>query len=804
MKRKTIAPKYGFTVLGGALITCLLLAEYAAAQIEEVIVTARKRAETLQEVPVSVSAIAGDTFEQFGGLVLRNVAEMTPNLTAARGSVSQQIAIRGLGNSISNGGFNSAVGLGIDGLFFSQLPWLEVGMFDLRQVEVLRGPQGTYFGKNTTAGLINMVSRSPTESWEGHVTVGYETELEAYRIEGAVGGPIGDALSVRLAAQHLEDDGWMQNLTNGDPVEAMDRDIFKLGLEWNANDRFSVSAKTSYGDWDVDGNGTQVGNCGPGNGATVLSFDPYIADMIEDCEVDDGKTGGVQRAPFDRDIQAFVDAGGTALNGLGLPYGSRAGVLDERNDYRKIESFSQSLALRWEIDEDSRLISVTGYGDLELDYLVDSDFADSPITQLGASPEAIRIGFGPLFGFQNIEDYEQITQELRFESSVGNLDYTVGAYYEDHDADLRDLTDFSIDMFFAFMSRDKGSTFERESWALFGEAAWHLSEEWHLVLGGRYTEEDFDATTYSEIGSLGDPHDDDPLAQAIFSAFGLTEFQLGNDRGTDHFAPSAVVQWDATDEAILYFSYKEGFKAGGFDGSVSGPASIPFYEFDDEEVTSFELGAKWESNDLRVNLAIFYSEYDDLQVQVFDGIAATVTRNAAEATTRGFELDALWVPVESLTASLALGYTDAEYDSFPNAPCYVLQTEAGGCLNGEQNLDGDDLPFAPEWSANLGLNWRRALGGGLVLDLGIAVNYRDEMWLAANLDPDSLEDDLTLLNANASLSGSGNRWTAAFIGRNLTDEEYRTQLGDVPFFDAHQVRLGLPATYEFQFTYRFF
>jgi len=788
-------------IAAGVLAT--LPFEYTQAQLlEEVVVTARKRVETLQEVPVSVTAIGGDMFEQYGGLNVRDVAEMTPNMTIDRGSVSQNVSIRGLGSFISNGGFASSVGMGIDGMFFSQSAWLEVGMFDMQQVEVLRGPQGTYFGKNTTAGLINVVSRAPTEELGGYLTLGYETELEAYRVEGAISGPLSDNLRARLAVQHLEDEGWMENNATGEDVEASDRDIFKLGLEWDVTDSLRLISRTSYSDWEVDGNAVQVGNCGPGGPISLLPSLPF---MVEDCVVDDKKSGGEQRGAFDAGIQEFTDAGGVALGVFGTPYGNRQGIVNAKNDSRDIESFSQSIGVVWDLGEDTQLISVTGYSKLELDYLVDAEFFDSAIVDLGGTPQTIQILFGPQLGFINTEEYEQFTQELRFESRAGDsLGYVVGLYYENVETDIQDLTDFSIDPFAFYASRDKGSEFDQDSWAVFGEVTWDITDDWRVILGGRYTDESIDAKTYAEVGSLGNPYDDDPVAQATLGSVGITELGLKDDRNSTEFTPSVVVQWDVSDDGVLYASYKKGFKSGGFDGSVSGPPSIPFYEYDDETVESFEIGAKWETSSWRANVAVFYTEYDDLQVQVFDGIAATVTRNAASATTQGFELDTMWAASESLVFTFGLGFTDAEYDDFAGASCYSQQTLEEGCIGGTQDLSGQDLQLAPEWTANAGVNWAQEITDNLELQLGANVNYRDEVYLNATLDPAGLEDDLTLVNVSASLSGADGRWSLAFIGRNVTDEEYRTGFGDIPFHDAHQVRLGLPATYEFQFTYRFF
>ncbi|MEM8497124.1 MAG: TonB-dependent receptor [Pseudomonadota bacterium] len=788
------------TIVATAL--AVLPLEYVYADLEEIIVTARKRVETLQEVPVSVTAVSGDLFEQYGGSAAKDLAEMTSNLNVSRGSVSQNISIRGLGTFISTGGFASAVGLGIDGLFFSQLPWLEVGMFDMQQVEVLRGPQGTYFGKNTTAGLINVVSRSPSEELEGHFTVGYESELEALRLEAGVGGALADNLRARIAVQHLEDDGWMENAATGEAVEAAERDIVKLSFDWDITDNVQLFSRTSYSDWALDGNAVQLGNCGPGGPIPLL---PSLPTMVEDCVVDDKKTGGLQRDGFDADIQGLIDAGNVVLGTFGAPYVNRSGVVNGRNDYRDIETFSHSFGLVWDVGENSQLISVTGYATLELDYAVDSDFFDSSLIELGGMPPTIRIGFGQLLGFSNFEEYTQFTQELRFESRVGDsLSYVLGAYYEDSETDLLDLTDFSIDQFGFYASRDKRSRFDNDSWALFGELAWELSDAWRLILGGRYTDESADASTVAEVGSLGDPFDDDFLAQLLLGSVGISELDLNDERNSTNFSPSAVLQWQASDQGVLYLSYKEGFKSGGFDGSVSGPLSIPFYEFDDETAESIELGAKWETSSWRVNAALFQTEYEDLQVQVFDGTLATVTRNAASATTQGFEVDSLWAATDSLTVTLGLGYTNAEYDDFQGASCYTSQTEAQGCVAGFQDLSGGDLQLAPKWSANLGLNWVRDLAAGLQLQLGATVNYRDDVWLSTTLDPESLEDSLTLLNVNASLSGADGHWTLAFIGRNVSDEEYRTSFADIPFHDAHQIRLGQPSTYELQFTYRFF
>ena len=319
---------------------------------------------------------------------------------------------------------------------------------------------------------------------------------------------------------------------------------------------------------------------------------------------------------------------------------------------------------------------------------------------------------------------------------------------------------------------------------------------------------------------------DDPTAIEVASPFigltaltGWTPFDLRDDDEFSDFTPSATLQWNFSDNGNVYVSYKEGFKSGGFDQGISrhgpgGPNDPPVgFAFDSEKTQAIEVGLKLEfpEQGMLLSAAVFTQEFTDLQVQSYAPSESElvspnlITRNAADSTSEGVEIDLLWQATENLRVNAGFAYLDATYDSFSNAPCFDGQTQAQGCdvANDVQDLSGETLVMAPEYSATVGFMYYASLGGsGLELEFGGDLGYRSEANIAPNYQPGSESDALTMLNATIALKGRDDRWVLRVVGRNLLDEDVliHHQTG---FLDAYIGAITPPRRFQAQLTYNF-
>jgi len=328
---------------------------------------------------------------------------------------------------------------------------------------------------------------------------------------------------------------------------------------------------------------------------------------------------------------------------------------------------------------------------------------------------------------------------------------------------------------------------DSETWAVFGQGTWHVKENLHVTLGLRYTKESKEAQRSLYLSGYGTETALDPvtdagkigLQNAIFNAF---DFDIQDGKTVENFSPSFKAQYDLSDEVMLYTSVSKAFKSGGFGES----GSIDKFEFDDEEALAFEVGGKLRIMDGRgsLNFALFHTVYEDLQVSAFVGDAFVVD-NAAEATSQGVEVDGVFRVTEALTMTASMAYLDATYDEFSNASCSMAQVQASGgsARTCQQDLQGETLAYAPEWSANIGLNHIANVGDNLELHSNLNLNYVDEQYLAQDLDEHTLEESHLTVNARVALGDMDGNWELALVGKNLTDEEIRTFSNDIPLMD---------------------
>lgn len=705
--------------------------------LEEVVVTAQKRAEGLQDVPISIAAVSGDKIRSAGMSKLQDLSASVPTLHVGEATGTDQMYIRGIGSGI-NVGFEQSVGTVVDGVFYGRSRFGRSQFLDLERVEVLKGPQGALFGKNTTAGMINITTANPTDEFEGWVTGTYEFELDETTMEGAISGPLTETVRARLAMRWNEqNDGWVDNeIVDSDEPESREK-AGRLTVAWDASEDIEVIGKITWGEHDKDGRNNQLTHCTP----TLLAI--YANNGInDDCKLNDKK-----QVVGPRDSSGRLD-----------------NIEEQETDYT-----AYTVAVNWELGE-YIVSSVTNYSEYEY------------LDLFNSSPVALDLATVEVY-----EDYEQFSQEIRLASPAGEaLEYIVGAYYEENSNDSYLIIDQNWALS-GLVAGPNGSMRvpteqDYESWALFGQLTWSVSDTVRATVSARYTEEEKDAHTISRFYQL---YTDNLL---------VPFYNVDDKFDNDNLSGTASVQWDINSDVMIYAKLGTGYKGGGFNQQMFGPvpqaAAEANYIFDEETVIAYELGMKSTLLDgaAEFNVALFYSEFDDMQVSAQEGDSFTVA-NAGSAISQGVEIDGRWRLTENLTLIGNLAYLDSYYDEFEGNQCYQGQTEALGCIDGAQDSSGQKTMFAPEWSANLGLKHVLPLGNSLELTSSVDINYSDDYWLIVNADPFLEQDAFTKVDARVALGASDGQWEIALLGRNLTDEETSTW-GNVPLKPASMAPLG--------------
>ncbi|MFV8816140.1 TonB-dependent receptor [Haliea sp. E17] len=717
----TTAARFPAFALGAA---GLLQAATLAAQpmLEEVMVTAQKRPESLQDVPISVAAMSGERLDAMGIESIEELTLYTPGVTVTEGASGAQLFIRGVGSGL-NKGFEQSVGTYVDGIYFGRGRSTRVGMFDMERAEILKGPQGVLFGKNTIAGAFNLTTRNPGQEAEGYAQASYEFETEEQSYEGAYGGPVTDTLGLRFAARYSDSDGWMRNTFTGEDIGGEEEWISRLTAVWDAADSVEVIGKLQYSTLEQSEKPAELIHCAPQLQALVAG--------VDDCRFDDKTT-----------VTAYDPDGG---------HGSE-----------EIEAWSAGLTVNWDFGAGT-LTSVTGYTGHDDDLYLDSDYTH--LDTLDASRD---------------EKFNSFSQELRVVGDLGErMDYIAGVYYESNELEYNQVLSYNAEPSTGTpyaLSRVVDDVQDTKTYAAFGQLGWDFTDTLKLTVGARYSvdEKEVDALNY-----CGEFKTSIPSGAA--SCFGAP-YHLKQNRSDDNFSPSVTLEWSPTIEHMLYAKVSQGYKSGGFDlQSLSGDPAT--FEFEPEEVDSYEIGSKSTLLDgaMTLNVAVYRNEYKDLQVSTFDGFVGFNVGNAAEAISQGVDLDLNWAITESWRTAFSVSYLDATYDSFPGAQCSYPQTAATPagetCVN---DLSGEDLQYAPPWSAHWNLTWERAIADNLYLAVSGDLNYSDKYYVANDLDPELRQDSFTKFDMRVALSPLDDRWEVALLGKNLTDEETFNFGNDVP------------------------
>ena len=764
----------------GAVAACLAAPGAVLAQdatVEEIVVTAQKRTERLRDVPVSISVFSDEAIEQTGVRELKEMAGYIPNIQISQGNdFRSTVTIRGVGAQSRNIGFDSRVGVYVDGVYVGMSPAINQELLNLERIEVLRGPQGTLFGKNTVAGAINLVTKKPADELFGRVT-GDFGNMDYTEIKALLNVPFSDTVSGAFAVSKADRDGYVRNIVTGNDL--MERDVlaYRAQLRIQASERLEINA--SFDGLESDG--------------LILIGDP-ITDMLAMQPVQVAPELGVVAFNFDpfdrRDIYGgHLDLDYELGNGFTLKsitgYRTTDAVYSNATDYSPVDIVSIEYSDDYDVlSQELQLISpdegaftwVAGLyyyrqdANTTRDVVLGADFVDAFVGPLYASGQvspplpppptlpndvvATLLGFGP----------------------PGSKVFNTGEV-------------------------------RTRSYAAYFNASWQLAERWKLGFGARYSTEDKDVNWLLDgrnsgiffIGSTGpDPANPSPLV---------------NDRTDDFFAPAVSLTYALTDDTNVYARYAAGYKSGGFNLDYINAdelAANQGLEFDKETVDSFEIGLKGNYLDgrLLLNVAAFIANYDDYQVNQFVDLGGGRTsiriNNAAKVETSGLEAEASWRVTDNFTLQASLGLLDATFDSFPG----------GGTAGAD--VSGNDLPNAPDTTASLAGTWYRSVPAlqSTLLVRG-DVTYASEYFSGANNDteipynsafpgtiPYGQLPERTEVNARIGLMADSEIWEVYLWGRNLTDEtDPQDELRD--FFGTVAKLPGMPRTYGIEVAWNF-
>jgi len=734
MPKRTISK--GTYLLGAMLgsVVCVQ-PEGAAAQdkpastvLEEIVVTAQKRQQSLQEVPLSLQIFAGDDVLSWGINDIEALSENMPGITISRTGTSQRIIMRGIGSG-TNDGFEQSVGTFVDGIYYGRGQQIRPKFIDVARIEALKGPQSTLFGTNVIAGAINITTNDPTPEPEGSISL-LAGEYNEREVNAVLSGPLSKTLSGRIALYRRDFEGFMKNDSLQEWVAGEDSFGGRLVLKYQPTDQLTIRGAYEYHDLDQNGHtGQQLHDPAGAASALALTGDPGILDYH--------RIGGFQTGYQE------------------VPNGP---------DYDKNQFNTASVRITHNSARGS-FTSITGYTDYDWDNTNDSDYIDSATLS---------------FAQRTLQKFEQISQEFRWESSIGeDFDYLLGFY--SHLQDLQTTKITEVPAFGALVVSPAQQ--DTESWAIFFQGTYALTASTRLTLGLRY------GSDQKEV--------EEQLSHTLPGLFGAFPHDISAARD-EEFIPWLVrLEKDLNENVMIYGSATQGYKSGGFDlnglGASMGNVPSDSFEYEDERATSFEAGLRTTalSGAANLNLSAFHTEYESLQVTQFTGFAFDVG-NAAKATVSGLELDGRIALTEHLLASATVAWQDFEFDEYAGAACNLRQ-KAGlqdGCSGETQDLSGATGQFAPELSANLELNYEQSLGDSLLFRGRVNVIYSDEYYTQLGLDSNALQDSYTKVNARAALASRDGRWELAVIGSNLTDEVVRVNSFDTPLST-----FGLPLTY---------
>ena len=728
--------------------------------LETIVVTARRQEEDLQQTPIAVTAFTGEALQERGFVDNSQIARITPNVVfdgaapVSGNSAAPSVFIRGVGQLDFTVNADPGVGIYVDGVYVARSVGGIIDLLDVERVEVLRGPQGTLFGRNTIGGAIQLVSQKPTtDGFEGYLqaTTGSDNRID---VQGSLNVPLGDTLAAKVSGITRNRDGYVKNAT-GQDLGNDDTYSIRGQLLWEPTDRLSVHIIADYTKDNENGapnvaltafpNGNFPGvryNMIPGFGCGA----PAVPQLPNgDLDTSDSSYAA---------YLAFIDGNANCFDLSDI-----TGTTDTTNSTTFALSQNEIFGISGTLEFDlgwGALKSITAHRTLESSFQRDSDHTAFSI-----------------FDTINGQDQDQFSQEFTLSGDTDNFNWLVGAYYFEEDA----TGDLNVILPAAggpvIIRGIFNNEISNENLAFFGEATYGITDRLRLTGGLRYTEEDKDYSTL-QLFTLAELPPGPSLA--------LTNFRLvrslpdgfpklvtlvddpGQSLSVSETNLRMTVAYDLTDDVFAYFSYSDGFKSGGFNPRYLAPTSDGLaIAYDPEFVEMFELGLKSDLFDkrLRLNLAVFMMSYTDIQVSASTAASsgARIFQNAAEAGIDGFEVEFQFVPDGNFLIEGSLGYLDASFDSF-------------GTLANLNCLPNCEFARIPEWTSSLGISYAYDLSGGGEIKSRVDCSYKSSVQGDANNAPEIEHPSQNIVNAGITYTDPGENWLLSAGVTNLTDEEY--------------------------------
>lgn len=686
-----------------ALLASVLPTTASAAMLEEVVVTAQKRAQSLQDVPISVIAVTGDQLDSLNRNEIADLSKTIAGFSSQTGSGDSEraVQIRGVGTSTFSKGVEQSVGTVIDGVVSSGVVASFLDFSDVERIEVLRGPQGMLFGKNASAGLLNITTKRPTQELTFGASASFAEESEE-KYTAYVSGGITETVMGRLSVYSNERDGFITNINDQVSGTYNNRDEWgvsgKLLFEPTSDLSILLSARRSERDYSC---------CY----RPPVIVEGAFVDLLPAGEENDSIYDITSFSPNNSDVDVFSAEINYALGA---------------NTLTSITSYT-----------DSRTVSNIVATGLPLDLLADN---------LGD------------------DDVEQVTQEIRITSPADlTVSYVAGLYYYKNELDRIQSQifnpPFSGGPFPSGFEAD--SRVESTSLALFGQATWNIDEATRLSLGLRYNDEEVSM---------------DQLITEIEGDVRIGQPARNTKVDDQEVSWRIIAERDFADDKMVYASVARGYKGPGANTLESGLTAVtPIV--DAEIPTNYELGMKteWLDGALRVNASVFLTEFDDFQASLSDNnIPPTFfLANAGKLETKGLEIEVSSQATDNLFLSANMAYIDATFDEFNGAQCYPNQSEAMGCVNGQQDLSGADLPFAPDLAFNLFARYDIELE-----DMPVnayvqgAYHWQDDVQFNTTNDPLTIHDSYGLADFAIGVESNEGNYAVQLFVKNAFDEFY--------------------------------
>ncbi len=727
--------------------------------VEEIVVTAQKRRQDIQDVPISMTALTSDFILDAGLVDLDVVMQYAPNVSVNTNTDTRNtvLRVRGVGSVQNNAGIDPSVGAFVDGIYQGRTGLASTAdLIDIERIEVLRGPQGTLFGKNTAAGAFNIVTRKPSFVDRELFVEAIYGNFDQRMFRGTINVPlVEDRLAMRLSGYVGRRDAFDDNLS-GDGRNDDDRNGFRWHTAWVPQDDIEVRLTVEYAT-------TQSTCCV----ADIITYDgPPALDV----------TFAPFKSPDGTPVGSLAETTGRALPPVD-PFDRVVDANEETTDSTRILGLSSEIA--YSLGEHT-LKGLFGYREFDSFSVLDGDFS----------------GYDAVFQITD-ESFHQWSTELQWISpSDQDLEYVLGGYFYNQ----RDSTKGELGIAEEWIAAspftgvalgagaEDGVSYNRDtnihetySFALFGQGTYYFDERWSVTLGLRGTYEE-KKRRGSQIATF--KLDTGPFGPDRFPDQGLSVFNL---------SPLGVLSFRPSDDSMLFAKVARGFKSGGFNQqrTTGGDGDA----FDDEEATDFELGFRstWFDRRLVLNMTGFYMLYDEFQAQAFDNTGFTVT-NAGSLTSYGVEADALVALHPDLVLGGAFGWNEARYDDFDMAPCTAQQAFdrrlASGNINMRakcvQDLGGRRLDNAPRWTASAysqivrGLGFDDPFGYAMSARLRFEYSYRDFIYLSQDLDSQLRQGPVHLMNIRAGIFAEDGHWDLTAWTTNALGEEYHVFGIDVP------------------------